>query len=76
MLEGSLWAADDVLLVLSVVVGNKTDLNRGVDKIKTEALVTCDWEIGYIECIAKVNEDVNRVFRKVHDQMKINFRWR
>ena len=54
-----------------VVVGNKTDLDRVVDKIETEALVTCDWENGYVECSAKDNEDVNIVFKEVLDQIKM-----
>ena len=56
-----------------VVVGNKIDLERKVDKAETEALVMCDWENGYVECSAKVKKDVEKVFQELLHQVKIEF---
>ena len=53
-----------------LVVGNKIDLERKVDKAETEALVMCDWENGYVECSAKVKNDVEKVFQELLNQVK------
>ena len=52
-----------------VIVGNKTDEERIVDKKETEALVMCDWENGYIECSAKASENINLVFQELINQV-------
>ena len=56
-----------------VVAGNKTDLERKVNKIQAEALVSCDWENSYVECSAKMKKDIDKVFLEVLDQMKFNY---
>ena len=55
-----------------VVTGNKTDLEREVDKIQTESIVSCDWENSYVECSAKMKKDIDKVFLEVLDQIKFN----
>ena len=56
-----------------VVVGNKTDLERKVDMVETEALVQCDWENGYVECSAKQNENILDVFKELLSQVRSQF---
>ena len=56
-----------------VVVGNKTDMERQVNKVETESLVECDWENGYIECTAKNNENIQDVFKELLNQARSQF---
>jgi small GTP-binding protein len=56
-----------------VVVGNKTDLERKVDMVETEALVQCDWENGYVECSAKHNVNIQDVFKELLSQVRSQF---
>ena len=56
-----------------VVVGNKTDLERRVDMVETEALVQCDWENGYVECSAKLNKNIQDVFKELLSQVRSQF---
>ena len=56
-----------------VVVGNKTDMERKVVKVETEALVQCDWENGYIECSAKLNENIENIFKELLNQARSQF---
>ena len=36
-----------------VIAGNKTDLDRELARLETEATVCFDWECGYVECCAR-----------------------
>ncbi|XP_046434291.1 ras-related protein Rap-2a [Neodiprion fabricii] len=59
-----------------VVVGNKLDLadeNREVDRESTEALVTVDWENGFVEVSAKENTNINQVFKELLIQAKVKY---
>ncbi|KAK4872643.1 hypothetical protein RN001_014672 [Aquatica leii] len=58
-----------------VVVGNKTDLvgNREVDTAMTESVVTVDWENGFVECSAKDNINVSKVFKELLAQAKVKY---
>ena len=56
-----------------VVVGNKTDLEREVSKEEAEAIVSLDWENGYIECCAKDNINITEVFQEILIQTKNRF---
>ena len=53
-----------------LVVGNKIALDRTVDEKETEGLVECDWENGYVECSAKLNINIEDVFRELINQAK------
>ena len=53
-----------------VVVGNKVDLERKVNEKETEGLVECDWENGYIECSAKMNKNIDDIFKEILNQAK------
>ena len=54
-----------------VVVGNKIDLKRKIDKAETESLVTCNWQNGYVECSSKENSKVQTVFKELLNQVEI-----
>ncbi|CAN8030040.1 unnamed protein product [Ixodes persulcatus] len=61
---------DDVLAARRaapiVIVGNKTDLEP--PQVRTEMvepLVCIDWEHGFVECSAKENKNVARVFQEL-----------
>lgn len=62
---------DDVLSARKappiVVVGNKTDLEeqRQVQAQVVEPLVCIDWEHGWVECSAKDNNNIARVFQEL-----------
>ncbi|KAK8764900.1 hypothetical protein V5799_032495 [Amblyomma americanum] len=62
---------DDVLAARKappiVVVGNKTDLEsqRQVQSQVVEPLVCIDWEHGWVECSAKDNTNIARVFQEL-----------
>jgi small GTP-binding protein len=57
-----------------VVVGNKIDLDRkDEDRSIAELVVECDWENGYVECSAKLNIDMEKVFFQIVKQLNINF---
>ena len=56
-----------------VVVGNKTDLQREIEKDETEMkLLMLDWENAYVECSAKGNLGVSNIFKSVLFQVKID----
>lgn len=61
---------DDVLAARKtpppiVVVGNKTDLTRQVHSEMVEPIVCIDWEHGFVECSARDNQNVARVFQEL-----------
>ncbi|XP_075558247.1 uncharacterized protein LOC142590212 [Dermacentor variabilis] len=62
---------DDVLAARKappiVVVGNKTDLesHRQVQSQMVEPIVCIDWEHGWVECSAKDNTNIARVFQEL-----------
>ena len=56
-----------------VVVGNQTDQAREVSKEECEAVVTLDWEHGYVECCAKDNTNISQIFRELLHQAKAKF---
>ena len=62
---------DDIPIV---VVGNKSDLRSMADPRipveSLEAIVTFDWENGYVECCAKDNVNINTVFKELLNQAK------
>ena len=53
-----------------VVVGNKTDLPRGISKELVEARVRHNWEHGYVECCAKDDVNITAIFRELLIQAK------
>jgi len=53
-----------------VIVGNKSDAVRELDKSETEATVVFDWENGYVECSAKLNSNIQEIFKEVLTQTK------
>ena len=56
-----------------VVVGNKADLEReDKDKSVAELVVECDLENGYVECSAKLNINVEKVFLQIFKQVNID----
>ena len=58
-----------------LVVGNKVDL-AGVRPIKreiTETTARLDWECGYVECSAKDNTSVIRVFKELLNVSKVRY---
>jgi len=55
-----------------VIVGNKIDADRVVEKEETEAIVELDWENGYVECSAKQNINIQEIFKEVLKQTKTN----
>ena len=56
-----------------VVVGNKTDLQREISLEEAEAIVSLDWENGYVECCAKDNVKITEVFKELLNQAKSKF---
>ncbi|XP_017109734.1 ras-related protein Rap-2b isoform X1 [Drosophila bipectinata] len=62
-----------------VVVGNKIDLladgetEREVEYATTESVVTVDWENGFVEASAAINENVTQVFKELLAQAKITY---
>ncbi|KAI2806396.1 hypothetical protein RDWZM_006637 [Blomia tropicalis] len=50
-----------------VVVANKTDLSdsRVIDTNLTDSIISIDWEFGHVECSAKTNENVARIFTQL-----------
>lgn len=59
-----------------VVVGNKMDLpynERKVNRDNAEAIVTDDWQCGYIECSAKDNVAIVEVFKELLVQANIRY---
>jgi GTPase SAR1 family protein len=56
-----------------VVVGNKIDLDRKKEeKSIAELVVECDWDNDYVECSAKMNIDVEKVFLQIFKQVNID----
>lgn len=56
-----------------VVVGNKTELaDRAVVKEEAEATAIYDWECGYVECSAKENQNIVKVFKELLVQAKVH----
>ena len=48
-----------------VIAGNKMDLDRKLDEKETEGVVECDWENRYVECSAKLDQNINEVFKEL-----------
>lgn len=66
---------DDVLAARKtpppiVVVGNKTDLTRQVHSEMVEPIVCIDWEHGFVECSARDNQNVARVFQVTRPKLQ------
>jgi len=60
-----------------VVVCNKMDLlylERAVTKEAVEAIVKNDWECGFVDCSAKDNVNIVKVFKEVLVQANIPFK--
>ena len=56
-----------------VVEGNKIVLERKVEEMTiAELVVKCDWENGYVECSAKLNENIEEIFMELFNQAKID----
>ena len=53
-----------------VIVGNKTDTVRELDRVEVESVVQCDWENGYVECSAMFNNNVSAVFKELLNQAR------
>ena len=53
-----------------VIVGNKTDTARELDRVQMESVVQCDWENGYVECSAMFNTNVTTVFKELLNQAR------
>ncbi len=55
-----------------VVVGNKCDLDADLDipRDSLEAIVTFDWENGYVESSAKDRRNINKIFKELLQQAK------
>ena len=59
-----------------VVVCNKMDLptdQRQVAKEMVETIVKLDWECGFVECSAKDNSNILRVFKELLVQANIRY---
>ena len=63
-----------------VVVGNKSDLVTGDQAGKAvpmmesiEAVVTFDWENGYVESSAKERKNINKIFKELLQQAKTRY---
>ena len=65
---------DDIPIV---VVGNKSDLRSSIDPRipveSLEAIVTFDWENGYVECSAKERFNINKIFKELLQQSKAKY---
>ena len=65
---------DDIPIV---VVGNKSDLRSMADPRipveSLEAIVTFDWENGYVECSAKERFNINKIFKELLQQSKARY---
>jgi len=55
-----------------VIVGNKTDRERDreMEKLELETVVQCDWENGYVECSARLNQNISNVFKELLNQAR------
>ena len=53
-----------------VIVGNKTDTVRELDRVEVESVVQCDWENGYVECSAMFNNNISAVFKELLNQAR------
>lgn len=61
-------------MVPIVVVGNKSELaERAVMKEEAETIAIYDWECGYVECSAKENQNIVKVFKELLVQAKVQF---
>jgi GTPase SAR1 family protein len=57
-----------------VVVGNKIDLARKEEERSVaELVVECDWDNGNVECSAKLNIEVEKVFLEIFKQVNIYY---
>jgi RASD family protein 2 len=52
-----------------LIAGNKTDLERQLPRLETEATVCFDWECGYVECCARDGSNVEKVFDNIITQI-------
>ncbi|XP_022251072.1 GTP-binding protein Di-Ras2-like [Limulus polyphemus] len=57
-----------------VVVGNKCDLEekRVVKKELAETMACIDWEHGFVECSAKINQNVTSIFKELFLQARLD----
>lgn len=56
-----------------VVVGNKCDLDERFTPVdSTETIARFEWECGYIECSAKENTNIVKVFKELLTQAKVD----
>ncbi|CAG2173893.1 unnamed protein product [Oppiella nova] len=58
------------------VVGNKNDLlddRRVIRKEVAESVICLDWENGYVECSAKSNTNVVKIFQELMIQTKVPY---
>ena len=54
-----------------VIVGNKSDKDiREMERVEVEALVQMDWENGYVECSARLNQNISTVFKELLNQAR------
>ena len=53
-----------------VIAANKTDLDRELARLETEATVCFDWECGYVECCARDGSNVLKVFDNITTQIR------
>jgi len=53
-----------------VIVGNKLDKEREIERLEVEATVQCDWENGYVECSAMCNTNISLVFKEILNQAR------
>ena len=58
-----------------VVAGNKSDLesDKNIPSESLEAIVTFDWENGYVECSAKERRNINKIFKELLQQAKSKY---
>ncbi|XP_054159769.1 dexamethasone-induced Ras-related protein 1-like [Oppia nitens] len=58
-----------------VTVGNKSDLvdKRMVKKELAETIINIDWEMGFVECSAKNNENILLVFKELLQQKQTQY---
>ncbi len=72
---GDTESATPEAVVPMVVVGNKCDLEPDVDvpRDSLEAIVTFDWENGYVESSAKERRNINKIFKELLQQAKSRY---
>ncbi|CAG2116880.1 unnamed protein product [Medioppia subpectinata] len=67
---------NDIQPVIPIcVVGNKSDFDdkRVIRKEVAESVICLDWENGYVECSAKENKNVVKIFQELMIQAKVPY---